>query len=533
MAKNDLTWSTGLDNAALIRGFAEAQKHAEKAAAQIKAVMVTAAVAIGFAFTGKEIFSMVEKALKAGKALDSLSRSSGFAASEIKFMEIALDRSGGSAEEVTGIMTDMRDRITDAARQGGDLNRTFSAWGLNLQALQGMKAADQFREIAGAVNSIVDPYVRAKVAAELLGGAGAAAAANLRADDFDRAGKVMSAGASAIAIAAPALARASDSWERVKSTGQAVFDTIAAEMAPAFELVARMMEDILPKAISASKTIGIYLSDAFKAIVGMFKDNTIGEALKIGFEISIRYLANLLTQTVRFTGALLGQLISDAWDNAKGIDWEALWSGFASLGQFITGVLLKAFATPVSWLQDRIQWIFEKLMKTGRTFEDIQKQNAAQGGPTVMTAQGIMTADQLMGKGAPGARGGKKGGVDIGGLWAGSATDAFTDPSLQDKMKKLIAGGKLAFSKIPVPSESDKAPGKQGIGRTGPLSPIMNVFDSFRKVGGGIGGAAASIPAQQLDIAKQSLSVQTRMVELMGGGGKSQPVMNSMVGVYP
>lgn len=452
-SKKDLSWALGVDNAAFIAGMREAQKHAEKSAAAIKAVMITAAVAIGFAFTGKEIAGMVEGVLKAGKALDTLSRQSGFAASEIKMMEHALDRSGVSAEGATEIMTDLRDKLYEVSRGNAALGNTYARYGVDVAKLKGMGIAEQFQAVAKAVNGIVNPTMRAQIATELLGDAGAKAAANLRPDDFERAARLFGGTSEALAKASAGLARAHDSWERIKTTGQGVFEMIVSRLAPAFERVAEKLEGVLPKIFEVADKVGTTLNDAFEGLVGLFEEGRLSEAIKLAADIGITYakigLAKLFEWIAEFLAKALSAAFDAWWDSAKEILSHPLTSQYSVIGM------------------------------AGR-------------------AAGLI--DSSKDKGFMGKMSAK--------LFSGDAKEFDELEAKQRKLALMMQSGITTFNLNhgPLPSSTDTKPG-QGPGGMLNAPPVLAVFDTMRRVGGGIGNAAATIPQQQLDVAKGQLAM--------------------------
>lgn len=530
-SKNDIQFSLGINSADFVKGMKAAQDAAEKSIKQIKGLLVAGAGILGFALTARELGQMIGASVAAGKQLNSLGRESGLAEQDIMLMTHALDRSGQSMESTTDILTTMRETLREAEAGSRDNILMFERLGISVDEFRKKAPPEQFALLAERLNNLSDPIQRASLAAAMLGSNGAKAVAAFQKGDIENAARLYGRNIENMAKGAAALAQAHDAWQRITGTGQEVMDALVSKMAPALEAVANRLQELIPNFIQIGEQFGNFLMRGFNTLVGMVKQGTLMEALKIGFELAVRELANLMTQAIRFTGSLIGVVIAEAWDKATTIDWKALWDGFARFGQYITGVLLKAFATPVTWLQNRLTWFFEKLMagKSARSLKEIEAESAKEGGPKIWTASGMMTADQLMGKEGPAS--GKSGGaVDIAGLWAQSATNAFSDPELKGKLKGLTTAAEAAGKAITINWMTSNKPNAAKPG-TGPgatnLMPVIQnpAYDSFRRIGGGLGTSLGTVPQQQLDVMKgirTDLQTLIRQVDPRGPNGASR-----------
>jgi len=101
--------------------------------------------------------------------LVDISRRTGASVQALQTLGYVATRTGADLGAVEGVLTTLRDKLTDAARGGEEAQLTFQKLGLNFLELSRMKPEDRLRKVAQALNSIPNPAVRAAMATELLG----------------------------------------------------------------------------------------------------------------------------------------------------------------------------------------------------------------------------------------------------------------------------------------------------------------------------------------------------------------------------
>jgi hypothetical protein len=490
MPANSIQWSVGLDTVNFSKALNGIGKAVEGQTKTMRNMLLGVAGVFGVGFGVKEIGGLIGRSLELGKNLESLSRESGFTAGQINLMTHALDRSGMSAEGATAIMSGLREKLFQAQEHLGGTQQAFQALGLSMEEMRGMAPEKQFETLAIAINSVKNPLMRTQAATAMLGAEGAKAIANFQVGDIEKSAKLFGKSIRGMDAGAANLARAHDAMKRITSTGQEFFNAMVAKLAPTFEAVATKLEDLIPSFLEAAEKFGNKIQGAFEVLIGLIKTGQITEALKLSFEIAVRYMADKLVQTFSFMFKFLQTGFMKAIHN---------------LVSFLEGALLKALVTamkPLTWLP---KWLGGNEWKQ---FSEIENKKAeGKFKPEVIT------------------------GGDIAKMWDDAAMGIFSDPALGDRLGKLFkdsakTGAKVieTVTKAAKANRPGEIPGKGLF-----YGPIITAFDSFRKVGANIGAGVMDMPRRQLDKLTEISSTLKEMHRRGSGGPLSSGATGGLI----
>lgn len=559
----DIGFSLGLDTVSFQKGLVAAQKNAEAAAKAMQGVLLKAAGVLGVAFGVDKFAGMIAGVVESGKQLDALSRETGIATGDITLMTKALDRSGQSAESTAGILETLRDNVRFAEAGFGDAAKGMAVLGVSADELKGKGLNEQFSLLATRVNGIKDPIIRAAIATQIFGSNGAKAVASFESTDLERASKLFGASSKGMADAAPALARASEAFTRIQSSGKAFMEIMIARLAPFFERAAKMAEDLIPQIEEMAKSFSDKISYAITILTEAFKKGKLDDLLFLSLKVGLMKAADFAIGVSKGVTNALMELLGQTLSVLFGGDiWFAFSDGM--IGAFKvaanTGakIFLDAFETPLKALQDGLTFIFldavrgfkvayntivdlmrkipgfEKTekFKFGKreSFEDFQKsqkgtkasffgldqaelsKNVTQGSEQIKRA-GTEFRNALTKGGASGDaiirafQDGMKG----AGIFGPKADAAMAE--LQKLMDNLLKGAKPF-------TEGDDASRPGGGPGGAPKRLLDTTFDAFRKVGGGIGGAATGIAERSLDVQRSMDDKLGKLIQLTSGGAR-------------
>jgi hypothetical protein len=522
--------------------------------------------AIGAALAGGMMFA-VERI----KELNSLSRETGFAAADIYLLEKALFRTGLSAQSTANLMAKMRESMTFGVEP-----QLIQNLGLNLDALRKLPVTEQFAKLAETINRIENPIVRAKVATQLLGAEGAKAVANFQKGDMDLARKMFGGTTEAVAKTEAAVAMAHDNWNLLKNGVTAFFDRIVARLGPVLENLSKWFVDVLiPKAQEWADSIGNTLSNMIKTLVGLYSLGSLREALKLGFELVVRHLGNRLIQVFQFGVSFFQTLMRDKnlieglLHAFQGIKDILIWAFQSAapviaeiIGMAVGGAAAITGLKPGQDRQFREQKLFEltsaqkALEETTALLEEASKKHDWDNARRLRVKQvrlrmqvqeaadlalspnafakyeakryGKIAGDfarNIVGKPDPQAF--SKAAAEASAmatsfgkisltletilkLWEEAASTALTDADAEKKFVQLLKQALAEGERLLGGSEAGPKP---GVGGNINFGQVFTRFDEYRRVGGGMAGAAQG---SYTEIGQRQLSVQERMEGHLG-----------------
>lgn len=205
------------------------------------ALTAMAAVAVA---VGKAIVDATLKAAAYGDTLAGLSDKTGLSTDALQSLEVAAQLGNSSLEAVTGAVNKMQKGLVDGASWVKKL-------GLNMQELRAMAPDEQFKAVAVAIESIVDPAERAAARMAVFGKSGNELAGTLKAAAAG-AGELGGALSGEALAASAALQDNADllakAWERVQLQ-------FGAAVASSPELQ-RAIEDVTAAIVSMATSIG-------------------------------------------------------------------------------------------------------------------------------------------------------------------------------------------------------------------------------------------------------------------------------------
>jgi len=318
----------------------------------------------------------------------------------IQRLGYAADQSGVSVETLTGGIK----KLTIAIGKGD--SKPFESIGLSLAELQRMSPEDQFRKVAEKIGEIPTAAGRAAAAVKIFGKSGIEMT-GLFADGVQGLNALLKdAEALGIGVSDEGLAkaaRADDAIQRMKASFGALLDQVTVGLAPAFEVVATSIADMIPPVTK--------LFDQFNGLndKAQFLGDLLEASMLVAFE-SIKANWDLM----------LGEMITAATNAGKQIAMNL--DPATAVGRFIGGKAGKAIGGPDA--------------APGQTKLDAAKQNL----DAVMARLNAVKPFVPQGPKAPAADDGSK----LKGLFGGIADTAgpIMD-GIKSKITQEIEGAKI------------------------------------------------------------------------------------------
>ena len=200
--KDHVQITMGMDIAALRKSMDAAKQLVEQAVSTMKKTFLALAGAVGVAFGFKAIAEGIGAAVRRGKELDMLARETGRTAEEIALLKEVTHRAELSMADAAEVAKTLGENWRESALGATQFAGQLHVLGLTTEQLSKMSTAEQFATIAGAINKLRDPVMRAKLAYDLLGASGQKAVANFQSGDLERAARLL--GKNAMDLAASA-----------------------------------------------------------------------------------------------------------------------------------------------------------------------------------------------------------------------------------------------------------------------------------------------------------------------------------------
>jgi hypothetical protein len=310
--KDHVQITMGMDIAALRKSMDAAKSLVENAVAGMKKTFLALAGVVGVAFGFKAIAEGIGAAVRRGKELDMLARETGRTAEEIALLTEVVHRAELSMADAADIAKTLGENWREAQLGATQFAGQLNILGLSTEKLAKMSTPEQFATIAGAINKLRDPVMRAKLAYDLLGSSGHKAVANFQNGDLERAAQLMGRNAMAIAEARRHMARLNDAWNRLKRVGEVLFGGIASKVAPMLMVAAEKLESILPTVSDWAQRVGKFLVEAAAIVIQAFKEKKAMELLKLGVQAVMRsagtYLMAAFKAALEFFSVVIQQV---------------------------------------------------------------------------------------------------------------------------------------------------------------------------------------------------------------------------------
>lgn len=549
--KDHVQITMGMDIAALRKSMDAAKALVEQAVATMKKTFLALAGVMGVAFGFKAIAEGIGAAVRRGKELDMLARETGRTAEEIALLTEVVHRAELSMADAADIAKTLGENWREAQLGATQFAGQLNILGLSTEKLAKMATAEQFATIAGAINKLRDPVMRAKLAYDLLGSSGQKAVANFQNGDLERAARLLGKNAMDLAGAAKVMARINDAWSRIKKSGEAFFNQIAGKIAPYLERAASFIEETLvPAAVAFGEKIGNAMKYVLDVIQGAFASGKVGELLSQSLQTGIAAGIDYLVSGFAYAFEIAGKLFKQIWDFTElGTGLMLVMGGAAAA--FATGII-KALDIAITGLLSLLEYGFQEIVsglleKVGlsdlfakSSLEDIHKRRKQDS-----EIGGLGALAKRTGEGAQvGLREGMK--ELLAGIPKAAKTmqeilaqTDFKNINLMGSKEKMDALGKLAAelakvgAKIAADAEKKvKAAAVRPGGDKGPTVKGMlggeGSYDEFRRVGGGVSGAITNIQQKMYDklaaianSAAQQVTATQQLVSRFNGGSPS------------
>jgi hypothetical protein len=234
-----LTLTTG----AFASGIVSAQKQIEGFGARLASSLNPLAGLSGVLSAGALLYGFKATADRM-RDLANAAGSLGITSEKLAGLRWAADQSGASAEQLDKALGKLQVRVAQAGAGNDAAIQAFQALGLSIAKLSGMSADQKFNAVADAIAKMPDPAQRAAAAVALFGEEGAkllpilnqgAAGIKQMADNAKQLGVVVGDETT------QALARASESMDRIMSRASGIGARIAAQYAPIVEAIDMMV----------------------------------------------------------------------------------------------------------------------------------------------------------------------------------------------------------------------------------------------------------------------------------------------------
>lgn len=165
----------GADTAQFQQDLGQASQTASSSFDDIKASAKDMAIAVAGAFTIDAIAGFIDETVQAAVDVDNLAKAIGVNVEEVQRYQFALIKSGIEADKFGDAISGLNEKILEAATEGGDAERFFSALGITVKNTNGTikDGSDVILEIADAFSAMADGATKSAVASEIMGDAGA------------------------------------------------------------------------------------------------------------------------------------------------------------------------------------------------------------------------------------------------------------------------------------------------------------------------------------------------------------------------
>ena len=314
----------------------------------------TAAVAGGAALAGlaTAAISAANNVASAGDQIDKESQKLNMSREAYQEWSYVLSQNGADIAQLGSGMEALVDKMKAAGEGSEEVSGMFGELGISMDALKSLTPEEAFEMVVQGLQGMTDETRKAQIAQELLGGSGAelmpllnstAEATDKLKQEAHDLGLVMSDDAVDAAV------KYTDSMDKMKRVGTALFQNITSELLPGFTMIADGFVGLATGQEGATDQIKAGISD----IVGKVKDmlpmilDVIQEVLPLLGTVLVEALPMLITSLGEIGLELVQTLVKALTDNwpaikdaglqmLKGV-WEGIKSGGAWLWEKLKG----------------------------------------------------------------------------------------------------------------------------------------------------------------------------------------------------
>lgn len=320
----------------------------KKAASFTLKGLKTAAVAGGAALAGlaTAAISAANNVASAGDQIDKESQKLNMSREAYQEWSYVLSQNGADIAQLGSGMEALVDKMKAAGEGSEEVSGMFGELGISMDAVKSATPEEAFEMVVHGLQGMTDETRKAQIAQELLGGSGAelmpllnstAEATDKLKQEAHDLGLVMSDDAVDAAV------KYTDSMDKMKRVGTALFQNITAELLPGFTMIADGFVGLATGQEGATDQIKAGISD----IVGKVKDmlpmilDVIQEVLPLLGTVLVEALPMLITSLGEIALELVQTLVKALMDNWPAIKdaglqmLKGVWEGIRSGGTWL------------------------------------------------------------------------------------------------------------------------------------------------------------------------------------------------------
>lgn len=298
--------------------------------------------------------SGLKNAFDLGGELSDISARTGIAAGDVMILRQAFKDAGVSEENLRNGINKMQKELVAASNGSASAQESFSALGLDLDALRSMDPKSQFEEIGRAINQLDDPAERASAAMKIFGKSGAEMLTVFSDSKggLANASKTLGAQAEIMNRQSVTFDRISDLLNSAGSKLQGFFIGLADKVAP-------MLLPLLERFNSLDfSSWGQSIGNAVQLAVAAFSSGQLTKLILLGIQIALAEAVNFANRSVTAIIAAAGQYIVETIKNAitlfQIVTTREFWQG---IGTALVGI----FQGAMGFLQGMFVKILEGL----------------------------------------------------------------------------------------------------------------------------------------------------------------------------
>lgn len=347
----------------------------------------TAAVGGAAAFTGlaTAAISAANNVAAAGDQIDKESQKLNMSREAYQEWSYVLSQNGADIAQLGSGMEALVDKMKAAEEGSEEITGMFGELGISMDALKTATPEEAFEMVVRGLQGMTDETRKAQIAQELLGGSGAELMPllNSTAEETEKLkqeahdlGMVMSDDAVDAAV------KYTDSVDKMKRVGTALFQNITSELLPGFTMIA----DGLVGLATGQEDAGDKIKDGVSDIV-----ENIGEMLPKTLEVGKQVLPLLGSALIEATP----MLISTLWDiggetvDAMGDALKENWPEIKEAGLDLLRGLWSGIQDGGAWLWDKLSGWASGIVSDIKGFFGIQSPSKVFAGIGGYLAEGL------------------------------------------------------------------------------------------------------------------------------------------------
>ena len=295
-----------LDDSKLVRGLRSAQRRLKRFGASVS-MIGAATVGVGAALATPFVVA-TGAFVKAGDALDKMSRRTGVSVEALSELQFAASQSGTSSESLEKGLRGMQRTLLDAERGLSTAVDNLNDLGLSLKDLQGLTPQQQFAAFAEKLSQIEDPSRRAALAMKIFGRSGAELLPMMESGAEGIESLMHQARELGLTMStedAQAAAALGDAWDALWRVAKRGVVAVGAALAPTLIDYARRATAVLVTVVQWIDTHRDLIVTAAKVVVGIIAVGAALVALGTGIIVAGAVLGGLAT-ILTTVGTVLG-----------------------------------------------------------------------------------------------------------------------------------------------------------------------------------------------------------------------------------